>query len=50
MLVDGGATVNLMLYSIFRKLGKSAEDLCPTNMGLIDFSGNISVTKGVVCV
>jgi len=51
MLVHGGATVNLMLYFIFRKLGKRIEDLCPTtNMRLTDFSGNISVTKGVICV
>ena len=28
MLVDGGAAVNLMPYSTFRKLDKKAEDLC----------------------
>ena len=50
MLVDGGAAVNLMPYSTFRKLGKKVEDLCPTDMRLIDFSSNISVTKGAVCV
>jgi len=26
MLVDGGATINLMPYSTFRKLGKKAKD------------------------
>ena len=41
MLVDGGAAINLMPYSTFRKLGKKVEDLCPTNMRLTDFSGNI---------
>jgi len=50
MLVDGFAAVNLMPYSTIRKHGKKVEDLCPTDMRLIDFSGNISVTKGVVCV
>jgi len=50
MLVDGSVAINLMPYLTFRKLGKKAEDLCPTDMRLIDFSGNISVTKGVVCV
>jgi len=50
MLVDGGAAVNVMPYSTFRKLGKKVEDLCPTNMRLIGFSGNISVTKGAICV
>ena len=50
MLVDGGAVVNLMPYSTFRKLSKRTEDLCPTDMTLIDFSGNILVTKGAICV
>jgi len=50
MLVNGGATVNLMPYSTFRKLGKRIEDLCPTDIRLIDFSGNILVTKGAICV
>ena len=50
MLVDGGAVVNLMPYFTFRKLGKTAEDLCQTNMRLTDFSGNVSATKGAVCV
>jgi hypothetical protein len=27
MLVDGGAAVNLMLYSIFRKLGREDNEL-----------------------
>jgi len=50
MIVDGEATVNLMPYSTFRKLGKRVEDLCPTDMGLTNFSGNITVTKGAMCV
>jgi len=50
MLVDKGTNVNLMPYSIFRKHGKKSKDLCPTDMPLTNFSGNISVTKGVVCV
>jgi len=49
MLVDRAAAVNPICYSTFRKLGKKVEDLCPTDMRLTDFSGNISVTKGVVC-
>jgi len=50
MLVDGGAAINLMPYSTFRKLSKRIEDLCPTDMRLTYFSGNISVTKGAICV
>jgi len=50
MLVDGGAAINLMPYSTFRKLSKRIKDLCPTDMRLMDFGGNISVTKGAICV
>ena len=50
MSVDGGAVVNLMSYSTFRKPGKRIEDLRPTDMRLTNFSGNISVTKGAICV
>ena len=50
MLVDGGAAVNLMSYSTFRKLGKRTVDLCSTYMRLIDFSDNILVTKGAIYV
>jgi hypothetical protein len=32
MLVDGGAIVNLMLYSLFKKLGGSDDELIKTNM------------------
>jgi hypothetical protein len=34
MLVDGGATVNLMPYSLYRKLGKQDDELVKTNMTL----------------
>jgi hypothetical protein len=34
MLVDGGATVNLMPYSLYRKLGKQDGELVKTNMTL----------------
>jgi len=32
MLIDGGAIVNLMPYSVFKKLGKEDEGLIKTNM------------------
>jgi len=48
MLVDGGAAVNLMPYTTFRKLGKGLEDLLETDMMLKDFSGNASNTWGAV--
>ena len=46
MLVDGGAFVNLMPYTTFRKLGKGPGDLIETNMMLKDFRGNASKTRG----
>jgi hypothetical protein len=34
MLVDGGAVVNLMPYSIFKKLGREDDELVKTNLML----------------
>ena len=45
MLVDGGASINLMPYTTFHKLGKGLEDLLETNMMLKDFGGNTSKTQ-----
>ena len=42
MLVNGGASVNLMPYTTFRKLGKGPGDLLETDMMLRDFGGNTS--------
>ena len=39
MLVDGGASVNLMPYTTFRKLSKGPGDLIETDMMLMDFGG-----------
>jgi hypothetical protein len=46
MLVDGGASINLMTYTTFCKLGKGPEDLIETDMMLKDFGGNASKTRG----
>ena len=46
MLVDGGASVNLMPYTTFCKLGKGLGDLMETDMMLKDFRGNTSKTRG----
>ena len=37
MFNDGGASVNLMPYTTFRKLGKGPRDLIETDMMLKDF-------------
>ena len=46
MLVDGGASVNLMPYIVFCKLGKGPGGLMETDMMLKDFGGNASKTRG----
>jgi hypothetical protein len=50
MFVDGGAAVNVMPYTTFRKLGMGPGDLTPMSIILNDFAGNPSDTKGCVHV
>jgi hypothetical protein len=50
MLVDTGAAVNIMPYSVLRRLGCSAEDLIKTNVTLSDFNGQASEAQGVLNV
>ena len=51
MLVDGGAVVNLMPYSVFKKLGLPDEELIKTNMVLNGFEGKEKTeAKGVMYV
>jgi hypothetical protein len=49
MLVDGGAIVNLMPYSLFKKLGGSDEELIKTNMTVNSVGGGEPIgAKGVI--
>jgi hypothetical protein len=50
MFVDGGAAVNVMPYTTFRKLGMGPGDLTPTSIVLNDVARNPSDTKGCVYV
>ena len=50
MLVDTGAAVNLMPYSVLRRLGRSSADLIKTNVTLNDFNGQPSEAMGVLNV
>ena len=50
MLVDTGAAVNLMPYSVLCRLGRSAIDLIKTNVMLNDFNGEPSEALGVLNV
>src|SRR5512143_3157814 len=47
MLVDGGAAVNLMPYSLFKKLGREDDKLKKTNMILNGFNGEPTEAKGI---
>jgi hypothetical protein len=49
MLMDGGAIVNLMSYSLFKKLGGSDEELIKTNMTVSGVGGGKPMgAKGVI--
>jgi hypothetical protein len=50
MLVDTGATVNIMPYSVLRLLGCSVEDLIKNNVALSDFNGQASEAQGILNV
>jgi hypothetical protein len=50
MLVNTGAAVNIMPYSVLRKLGHSVGDLIKTNITLSDFNGQTSEAQGVLSV
>jgi hypothetical protein len=48
-LVDGGAIVNLMMYSLFKKLGGSDKELIKTNMIVSRVGGGEPIgAKGVI--
>jgi hypothetical protein len=48
MLVDTGAAVNIMPYSVLCKLGHYVGDLIKTNITLSDFNGQTSEAQGVL--
>jgi hypothetical protein len=50
MLVDTGVAVNIMSYSVLRRLGRSTGDLIKTNVTLSDLSGQTSEAQGVPSV
>jgi hypothetical protein len=48
MLIDDGAAVNLMPYSIFKKLGWEDNELMKTNLTLNSMGGNSMEARGVI--
>jgi hypothetical protein len=48
MLIDGGAAINLMSYSIFKKLRREDGELVKTNLTLNGVGGNPMEARGVI--
>jgi hypothetical protein len=49
MLNDGGAIINLMSYSFFKKMGKSDGELIKTNITINDIGGGDPIgAKGLL--
>jgi hypothetical protein len=48
MLVDNGAAINLMSYSVFKKLGREDSELVNTNLTLNGVEGNPMEARGVI--
>jgi hypothetical protein len=49
MLVDGGASINILPLSMFQKLGHIEGDLKHTNLGLSGFAGDPMEARGIIC-
>lgn len=48
VMVDGGAMVNVMPTSFFKILGKSKDELKPTDTIMVDFTRNGQKARGVL--
>jgi hypothetical protein len=48
MLIDGSATINLMMYSMFKKLGREDDELVKTNLTLNGVGSNPMEARGIV--
>jgi hypothetical protein len=48
MLVDGGASINILPLSLFKKLGHIEGDLKHTNLSLSSFAGDPTEAKGII--
>jgi hypothetical protein len=49
MLIDGGTSVNILLLSLFKKLGHVEGELKCTNLSLSGFVGDPTEVKGIIC-
>ena len=48
VLMDNGAAVNILSYKMLRKLAKTEEDLIPSNIAVNGFTGEPTLTKGII--
>jgi hypothetical protein len=48
MLINDGTAVNLILYSIFKKLGREDDELMKTNLTFNGVGGNPMEARGIV--
>jgi hypothetical protein len=48
MLIDGGASINILLLSLLKKLGHIEGDLKCTNLSLSSFAGDPMEAKGII--
>jgi hypothetical protein len=48
MLIDDGAIVNLMSYSVFKKLGWEDDELMKTNLTLNDVGGHSMEARDII--
>jgi hypothetical protein len=49
MLIDGGASINILLLSLFKKLGCIEGDLKYTNLSLSGFPGDLTEAREIIC-
>jgi hypothetical protein len=49
MLMDGGASINILPLSLFKKLGHIEGDLKHINLSLSGFGGDPTEAKGIIC-
>jgi hypothetical protein len=49
MLMDGGASINILPLSLFKKLNHIEGDLKHTDLSLSGFAGDPTEAKGIIC-
>ncbi|CAL8167779.1 unnamed protein product [Prunus armeniaca] len=50
IMVDGGASINLLPHRMLSKMGRTERDLIPTRLTVTNFAGGITKTHGILDV